>query len=425
MERLDAGAGRRPHPRLHRHRVDRPRRARRRVLPRRADEPARPRHRRRRAHRRSACGCSAPTGPGYGGSSPNPGRTMADHVADVVALLDHLGVDRFAVVGTSTGGPYAVAAAALHPARVDAGARSSPASPTSAGTAPGTATSRPRQRSCASPTRTLPSGGSPSSSAPTAAGSSPSEMPEVEVATMAAADRRGDALFGVGHRGVRAGRRRLRPRHLAAGPAVDRSTSAPSPRRCACTTATLDALVPLAHAEHTASIVPGAELVVWPGIGPHGRRGCVPRGRGRPAPLMDELLPGVLAELAAQPGHGAANAAVVVDDDGVTVVDTLMVPSQWEPFGAAVDALGMPGAAGRADVVERRVRRRHGPLPAGRHLRPAAGVDPPRPARRPRAVPAPAPRASPTSSTTSSAPGRSATSSTPRCSSRRRWRSCR
>lgn len=57
---------------------------------------------------------------------------------------------------------------------------------------------------------------------------------------------------------------------------------------------------------------------------------------------MDALVPGVLAELAAVPGHGAANAAVVVDEDGITVVDTLMVPSQWEPFGAAVDALGLP-----------------------------------------------------------------------------------
>jgi glyoxylase-like metal-dependent hydrolase (beta-lactamase superfamily II) len=54
------------------------------------------------------------------------------------------------------------------------------------------------------------------------------------------------------------------------------------------------------------------------------------------------LLPGVHAWLADAPGHGATNAGVVVDDDGVTIVDTLMVPSQWEPFGDAVDALGLP-----------------------------------------------------------------------------------
>jgi hypothetical protein len=57
---------------------------------------------------------------------------------------------------------------------------------------------------------------------------------------------------------------------------------------------------------------------------------------------MDLLVPGVLAHLAAAPGHGEANAAVVLDEDGATVVDTLMVPSQFEPFAAEVEALGVP-----------------------------------------------------------------------------------
>ncbi len=45
-----------------------------------------------------------------------------------------------------------------------------------------------------------------------------------------------------------------------------------------------------------------------------------------------------------QPGGeaGVSNAGVVVDDDGVTIVDTLMVRSQWEPFAAAVAELGLP-----------------------------------------------------------------------------------
>ena len=45
-----------------------------------------------------------------------------------------------------------------------------------------------------------------------------------------------------------------------------------------------------------------------------------------------------------QPGgeSGVSNAGVVVEDDGVTVIDTLMVRSQWEPFAAAVHALGKP-----------------------------------------------------------------------------------
>jgi cyclase len=61
-----------------------------------------------------------------------------------------------------------------------------------------------------------------------------------------------------------------------------------------------------------------------------------------PAGGLDPVGPGVWAWV--QPGgrFGVANAGVIADDDGLTIVDTLMVPSQWEPFGAAVDALGLP-----------------------------------------------------------------------------------
>jgi pimeloyl-ACP methyl ester carboxylesterase len=55
--------------------------------------------------------------PGYGGSSPHPGRSVASCADDVVALLDHLGVER-AVVGGSGGGPHALALAVLVPHRV-------------------------------------------------------------------------------------------------------------------------------------------------------------------------------------------------------------------------------------------------------------------------------------------------------------------
>jgi pimeloyl-ACP methyl ester carboxylesterase len=51
--------------------------------------------------------------PGYGGSTPQPGRTMADTATDVAAIADALGVDRFALWGTSGGGPQALASAAL------------------------------------------------------------------------------------------------------------------------------------------------------------------------------------------------------------------------------------------------------------------------------------------------------------------------
>ena len=50
--------------------------------------------------------------PGYGGSSPQPGRHREDWPSDVAALADRLGVERFAVMGVSSGGPYAVACSA-------------------------------------------------------------------------------------------------------------------------------------------------------------------------------------------------------------------------------------------------------------------------------------------------------------------------
>jgi cyclase len=55
---------------------------------------------------------------------------------------------------------------------------------------------------------------------------------------------------------------------------------------------------------------------------------------------LDVLAPGVLVWLQPSPRFGCPNAGVVVDEDGLTVVDTLMVRSQWEPFGQAVDELG-------------------------------------------------------------------------------------
>ncbi|HEY6778657.1 MAG TPA: alpha/beta hydrolase [Thermoleophilaceae bacterium] len=66
------------------------------------------------------CGVRAvsPDRPGYGGSSPQRGRRLHDWPSDVAALADHLDVERFAVLGLSSGGPYAVACAALLPDRV-------------------------------------------------------------------------------------------------------------------------------------------------------------------------------------------------------------------------------------------------------------------------------------------------------------------
>ncbi|MDF2442063.1 MAG: hypothetical protein JWR01_266 [Subtercola sp.] len=58
--------------------------------------------------------------PGYGGSSPLPGRTVASVAADVRALADALGLARFALMGSSGGNPHVLACAALLPGRVSA-----------------------------------------------------------------------------------------------------------------------------------------------------------------------------------------------------------------------------------------------------------------------------------------------------------------
>ena len=56
--------------------------------------------------------------PGFGRSTPRPGRTLADWPHDVAALADRLGLERFAIAGTSGGGPYAAACAAHLGSRV-------------------------------------------------------------------------------------------------------------------------------------------------------------------------------------------------------------------------------------------------------------------------------------------------------------------
>jgi pimeloyl-ACP methyl ester carboxylesterase len=55
--------------------------------------------------------------PGYGRSTPHPGRTVADAAADVTVVLEALGADEFVTVGWSGGGPHALASAALLPDR--------------------------------------------------------------------------------------------------------------------------------------------------------------------------------------------------------------------------------------------------------------------------------------------------------------------
>ena len=60
--------------------------------------------------------------PGYGGSTPQPGRSHADCAADVRAICASLQIDQLAVWGISGGGPHTLACAALLPDLVVAAA---------------------------------------------------------------------------------------------------------------------------------------------------------------------------------------------------------------------------------------------------------------------------------------------------------------
>ena len=55
--------------------------------------------------------------PGYEGSTPRPGRTVADFVPDVIAVLDEIGAAEFVSIGFSGGGPHTLACGALAPER--------------------------------------------------------------------------------------------------------------------------------------------------------------------------------------------------------------------------------------------------------------------------------------------------------------------
>jgi pimeloyl-ACP methyl ester carboxylesterase len=60
--------------------------------------------------------------PGYEGSTPRPGRRVADTAADTAAVLDALGAEEFVTMGWSGGGPHALACAGLLPGRCRAAA---------------------------------------------------------------------------------------------------------------------------------------------------------------------------------------------------------------------------------------------------------------------------------------------------------------
>ena len=67
--------------------------------------------------------------PGYGDSTRQEGRTVADCAADVAAIAEAYGYERFCTWGISGGGPHALAVAALLPDRCAAAAALAPVAP--------------------------------------------------------------------------------------------------------------------------------------------------------------------------------------------------------------------------------------------------------------------------------------------------------
>ena len=83
---------------------------------------------------------------------------------------------------------------------------------------------------------------------------------------------------------------------------------------------------------------------------------AMPLGEG----ALESILPGLHAWVQRPHGHDAPNAGVIVDEgDGITVVDTLLVPSQSARAGRRARAIRRAGQARRLHEQPRRV---HGRL---------------------------------------------------------------
>ena len=63
------------------------------------------------------CGIVTYARPGYGQSTPQPSRAVAEAAQDTATVLDALGIDHFVTAGWSGGSPHALACAALLPDR--------------------------------------------------------------------------------------------------------------------------------------------------------------------------------------------------------------------------------------------------------------------------------------------------------------------
>jgi len=208
--------------------------------------------------------------PGYGRSTPQPDRSIADWVHDGLAVADALHVGHFIAVGVSTGGAYALALAALAPERIRAVVaccaltnmrwREGKALMTAPATAKlWSAPSRAAALSVA--TEIMGADGAKMLEQADASAMPPADRALMQdpifVAGMAAAL---PEIFAFSVQGYVDDR-------LADG--VGWSSFEVAKIRCPVVVlhGEADNIVPVAHARHTASIVPGAKLTIVPDLG--------------------------------------------------------------------------------------------------------------------------------------------------------------
>jgi pimeloyl-ACP methyl ester carboxylesterase len=209
----------------------------------------------------------SPDRPGYGGSSPQPGRTMSDWPTDVASLADALGIDRFIVAGQSFGGPYAVACAALLPRRV-AGAVvlagvTDMAWPEAWKRLPGVEIAMmrmPDEQSVAARCEEL--FGADGSGLH---GSSGFELPEPDAALFSD-EKRANAMLAAFTEAFRQGVGGYAQDIFVQGRAWPFAPGAiTTPAIVA--HGELDTIIPVAHSRHTAELIPGSSLRILPGHG--------------------------------------------------------------------------------------------------------------------------------------------------------------
>jgi pimeloyl-ACP methyl ester carboxylesterase len=208
--------------------------------------------------------------PGYGRSTPAPGRTILDVVDDMLSIADQLSLEQFCTVGISTGGVYAIATAAVAPDRV-LGVLAC-CSMTDMSWPPGRATMSPAHTHAV---WDAPDRDAAIAAAVAAHGVGGSKMLDGGLdAVLAESDRllfanrswMGPAMIGF-EQNFTFGFEGYADDRLADGPGWTGFDVADV--RCPVTVlhGSEDGLVDAIHAQHTTEIVPGAELVLVPGLG--------------------------------------------------------------------------------------------------------------------------------------------------------------